>query len=272
MLRSPYERKRLKIGATTVSRDFRFWLSLLREDAVSIGITILSILLLVFFFLLKKIPVQYNSIALSLFIAIAFPIFIGLIRRFAKYGEIFERVDNKTLWIIEKLIEFTRDISDEKCTIVKHFYDKYPKNFGGIIIGAEEREYLEQLSELLLLSRECFYATLRGGEKPVYSIRWFFTNSDTFASKEKLEYLRAVNNANHIRDRIRILLFKYDELKDFCDDNIRNTFLELNKNVKLYLADPAEVQKYLIENNVCGVTLTRRETSFIWEDYAIFDK
>lgn len=154
MLRSPYERKRLKIGATTVSRDFLFWLSLLREDAVSIGITILSILLLVFFFLLKKIPVQYNSIALSLFIAIAFPIFIGLIRRFAKYGEIFERVDNKTLWIIEKLIEFTRDISDEKCTIVKHFCDKYPKNFGGIIIGAEEREYLEQLSGLLLLSRE----------------------------------------------------------------------------------------------------------------------
>ena len=48
--------------------------------------------------------------------------------------------------------------------------------------------------------------------------------------------------------------------------------MELNKNVKLYLADPAEVQKYLIENKICGVTLTRRETSFIWEDYAIFDK
>lgn len=158
---------------------------------------------------------------------------------------------------------------------------------GGIIIHANEHDYLDYIQGLLIPTSDLFFATLRGGElKPEYTLDWFFGDfkrkkdlgtetlpGDVFqfdaVSQKRVKYLQNVMEAKHIKRRIRVLVFSEDEeafIKPFSDETKRNLFLRLNDGIELYLVSPVDLFNWLDARGV-----SNSDAQFVWEDFAFFD-
>ncbi len=186
---------------------------------------------------------------------------------------------------------------DPKLGIVlaNHVGQKIKSDFGGFIIGASSEEYINYINQLLPYTRKNFYATLRGGEKkPEYTLEWFFPNGcppKNDDRNDRLDYLKNVNEAK-IDEKIRIVLLEDTELEDFENPCYRKHFFEKNNNVEVYLISPSELIDYItlegilkdqfneflkvhgfesIKISQSKITLTEKQCSFVYEDYAILD-
>jgi len=280
MLRSPNKRVMLKRKTGNIIEDILFWLSLFRESALSLFLFFISFFLIIVGFFSNKIPIDLNYIVLVLLVGLAIPTFIGLIRRFAGCAAVFDKIDHHTIWLVSKLIEFMKNtkLSYKWDFVIKGFFNRYPKNYGGIIIGGDSKIYLEQLTALIKNTEKSFYATLRGGKDYKYGISWFFEKNDkedddnNLSLDKRIQYLEVVNNnVKNLKNKKRIILFGEKELGDFCKEEHRSEYLRLNVNLDLFLADPGVIINYLVNTGVDGESLSGSQASFIWEDYAIFD-
>jgi hypothetical protein len=264
----------------------KFWISVLGGDFINVLIIISITAGWIYVLFIKKISVQIenlNELILWVLVSFFIPTFTGLIRHFSNYDKTLRNLkkDYSALMLIENIIPILRDFAEQdykKFYVVKNVFDKLPDDFGGIVIGADEKEYIKTLNELIPLTRKCFLATLRGGHEPQYTIGWFFQDSTRgdivlLNASMKQEYLQKVKDAG-IEKKKRIVILKENEMKDFCNDTWRDDFFRYNSNVEVYLIAPDQLIKSLVETDVAidGVRITHTgETSFIWEDYAIFD-
>ena len=170
--------------------------------------------------------------------------------------------------IINNLIR----MDPEKVEVLREQFERLPMNYSGIIIGAYEDKYIQLLERLIPTTRNSFFATLRGGYKPEYTIGWF--SQDTkLRSDEKLNYLKKVDNAK-IPIKVRIIIIDPDEMGDFCNDLYRKNFFDRNKNTHVFLIglDLLKDKLLRMDININGTTITDEyEEAFLYEDYAIFD-
>jgi hypothetical protein len=173
-------------------------------------------------------------------------------------------------------------VNDPKISKLSSIFEQLPKDFGGIVIGANEKDYVRKLSELVPLTVGSFCATLRGGFKPEYTLNWFYTDSKLgtatiLSSKEKIEYLRLVNELRiPTENKIRIIILDKDknELDEFVRDDWRTDFFRNNSNVQVLLIKPDQLIDNLIrlDIKINDIEIQHEgETAFIWDDYAIFD-
>jgi len=213
---------------------------------------------------------SWNTISIAVFVSILCSLSIGLMKKYGEYKQhfsILEQLNENTFNILK---QFRNVIEEPMLTeFISEIVNKSVEQFGGIVIGVTSDKYLEYLEKLTQNAKKSFWATLRGGYKPEYTLRWFFKDNEdrSLTAAEKQQYLGFINQSS-ILEKIRIIILKKDEMCDFCNDRYRKAFFDLNKNVDVYLIDPDVLVKALSSR----YELTETQCSFIWEDYAIFDE
>lgn len=165
---------------------------------------------------------------------------------------------------------------------IKSFFDALKLNHGGIVIGADEKEYLRRLEDLLPWARKSFRSTLRGGRQPAWNLNWFFVptygvNKELVLKiEQKQEYLRLVNNKK-LDNKTRLLILRRGEMISLLDDKRRGEFLHLNDKVSLFSIKPKKLENALggglvkYRGSEVDVRLSPSSASFIYEDYALID-
>ena len=167
-------------------------------------------------------------------------------------------------------------LSGKYTDVLFDIINKSVQDGGGIILSAGPREYLHYLEQILDLSKETFFATLRGGKKsPKFKLSWFF-ESDSLSdphgldADKKQQYLKNVNSHPiNMRNKVRLLIFNPTEsefLTDFANVNYRNMFFDLNTDVTVLLVSPEDLEAKLQNKGITPVM-----AGFIYEDYAVFD-
>ncbi len=294
--------KWLKDSIDPSRRGLKFWFHILSGDLISL------IILILFFFIgitalvakvigepiiIFRIPfrndLQLEWIILPFIVGIFASFTLGIMSYFSGYEDSLKNIHNyfsiNMLW--ENIIpQFKKIFKDtKKLSVIKSIFNRLAKNFVGVVIGANEKEYLDVLTELIHSVKKNIFATLRGGiNKPRYNINWFFedsylnekTKSILLRKSEKQEYLKKVNSLRKKISKIRIIILRIDEMEYFVKDEIRNNYLKLNDNVELYLINPNKLKYEMINGSVNigskSITLGKVETSFINEDYAVIDE
>lgn len=247
-------------------RRLFFWKSILFGDFGNRVFFYIIVALWPFGYLLGWIDFTLGNIGLFILTSLGLPTLTGLISYFSTYEEPLKTIQNhySIMMLLEKSVPHFQNVLQDtaKLGVIKSTFDKLPDEFGGIVIGAKENEYMERL-ENLIPSAKTFYATLRGGQQPRYTIGWFFEDS-SLTHEQKIKYLKAVNEKS-MDKKIRIVILEKKEMVDFCNDKWRKKFFEYSENVKTYLISPDALTKELLRKRVI-------QTHFIMEDYAIFDE
>ncbi len=283
----------LLLKSESGKRKLRFLWDLIREDILIFLFTLLLLSLTsIKYYFKNDISMNLLNLTKDLVVSIMVVIFLKLMEFSKNLPNI-----SSLFVLLKSLAELigTYTPREPKLGIVlgNHIGNKIKNNFGGFIIGAASKEYLEYIKELLPYTRNNFYATLRGGEKPEYTLGWFFKKEIFLDPQDKLNYLKAVNSASHINERVRIVLLEEIELKDFIYKDWRNKFFDENQNVDVYLLSPSMLIEYIVKNGIrvnefnnflknhqftpiagegnAVLTLTSKQCSFIYEDYAILD-
>jgi|GEM_PF-6401458 len=261
----------------------RFILKLLFGNLINWIIIAVGIVL---FFIFKP-PIQFDIITIWVLATIGADLLWGIISFMWEYHERHEELikhANRLPFFIngvKDIIDNMIGMDPKQVKVISSIFNALPQDFGGIVIGADESRYINILSELIPSTQNSFYATLRGGYSPTYTISWFFRDTKheqavLLSANEKQNYLKCVNEAK-IKNKIRIVILEEREMGDFCNDEWRNSFFELNESVNVYWITPMCLKAYLIElrvpiDNGEAITIHEGETGFIWEDYAVFDE
>lgn len=261
--------------------DLLFFITFLFHSLFNVLIIIISFVL----FLIFKPQINLETITLWVLATLGVDIMSSIILFLQEISEFHKDLDKDAkrlkLFIsgFSKAVEYLIELDSEKVKVIRELFEEYPKDFGGVIIGADEKKYIETLKKFIGILKNSFFATLRGGYKPEYTIRWFFKDTtfqySTFHASEKLEYLRNINNNKKINIKIRLIILSENEMVDFCIETIRNEFFSCNTNFFVFWIKPQELQNLLIRTNI---QIDNREISneyeatFIYDDYAILDE
>lgn len=181
-----------------------------------------------------------------------------------------ERLVKKTK-LLDAVTRIHQDVDPKYYAEIALLVERSGRDGGGVIIDSTTDDYMEAISNILLLEPSEYFATQRGGRTPSYCLQYFMTNDEESASYQKLEYFERVNEAAIDRDlKTRILFFdRFEEpfVRDFANVVWRQKYFECSDKVQLFLADPSMVEYRFTEQ--CNMAPGR--ATFLWEDFVIFD-
>ncbi len=223
-------------------------------------------------------PSKLNIVILWILTTLFIDLLTSLTKRINKYHKIHKALVKefgRIPFFVDGFSNFVGTLIDmdvKQTKILKKIFDDVPQDFGGVIIGADEERYIRVLEEFINTLKNSFFATLRGGYKPEYTISWFFKDT-ILSSSEKLSYLGKVGRAP-LGIKIRLIILNEKEMGDFCIDSCRNIFFNHNTNVHVFGIASEELQRLLVNERIMinGKQISNRyEAAFIYDDYAILD-